>query len=224
MQRTVIPELLDTDSGSPAEIQGSLSDLRLINRWFGGASTSFRLVQQVAKRSGARELTMLDVAGASGDIAHYVQARMLRMGIRVDVTLLDRSTSHLGQQFPAVAADALRMPFPDNSFDVVSCSLFLHHLEPQEIRAFASEALRVARVAVLANDLRRSPLHLACVYAGYAFYRSRLTRHDAPVSVRRSYTVDELEDLLRDTPAAKVEIDNSYFFRLGATLWKQEPR
>ena len=224
MRRTVIPELLDTDSGSPAEIAGSLNDLRLINRWFGGASTSFRLVQQVAHRIGARELTLLDVAGASGDIAHYVQARMLRIGIRVEVMLLDRSTSHLGRQFPAVAADALRMPFPDNSFDVVSCSLFLHHLEPEQIRAFASEALRVARVAVVANDLRRSSLHLACVYAGYPLYRSRLTRHDAPVSVRRSYTVEELQELLRDTPAAKAEIDNSYFFRLGATLWKQEPR
>lgn len=224
MRRTVTPELLDTDSGSPAEIEGSLADLRLVNRWFGGASTSFRLVHKVAKQTGARELSLLDVAGASGDIAHYVQARLLRIGIRVEVTLLDRSTSHLSRQFPAVAADALRMPFPDNSFDVVTCSLFLHHLEPEQIRSFAAEALRVARVAVVANDLRRSATHLACVYAGYAFYRSRLTRHDAPVSVRRSYTVEELRQMLHETPAARVEIDNSYFFRLAATLWKREPR
>jgi ubiquinone/menaquinone biosynthesis C-methylase UbiE len=116
------------------------------------------------------------------------------------------------------------MPFPDNSFDIVTCSLFLHHLEPSEVRSFITEALRVARVAVLANDLRRSSFHLAAVYAGYPLYRSRITRHDAPASVRRSYTVEELQGLLCETPAARIEIDNSYFFRLGATLWKQEPR
>jgi ubiquinone/menaquinone biosynthesis C-methylase UbiE len=224
MQRTVIPELLDTDAGSPAEVEGSLADLRLVNRWFGGASTLFRLVRNVAQRTGAREFSLLDVAGASGDIAHYVQARMLRLGVRVDIVLLDRSTSHLSQQFPAVAADALAMPFPDGSFDLVTSSLFLHHLEPEQIRSFANEALRVARVAVLANDLRRSALHLAAVYSGYVLYRSRLTRHDAPASVRRSYTAEELRDILRASSAARLEIEDSYLFRLAATLWKQEPR
>ena len=39
MRRTVTPELLDSDSGTPAEVAASLADLNFINRWFGGIAT-----------------------------------------------------------------------------------------------------------------------------------------------------------------------------------------
>ena len=56
-----------------------------------------------------------------------------------------------------LVADALALPFPDNSFDLVSCSLFAHHLEPAELERFTEEAWRVSRCAVLINDLVRHP-------------------------------------------------------------------
>jgi hypothetical protein len=166
---------------------------------------------------------LLDVAGASGDVPHTVQSRLRRDGIQLDVTLLDRATTHLGRQFPAVAADALKMPFADRSFDLVSCSLFLHHIEPEEIVAFVDEGLRVARHAVLLNDLRRSRLHLVLVRAAWPLFRSRLTRHDAPVSVRRAYTPSELAGMLRLTRAVGFSVRNTYFFRMGAIAWKSAP-
>ena len=52
-----------------------------------------------------------------------------------------------------------RFPSADYSFDLVSCSLFAHHLEPTDLARFAIEALRVSRCAVLINDLVRHPLH-----------------------------------------------------------------
>jgi hypothetical protein len=56
--------------------------------------------------------------------------------------------------------------------------------------------------------------------AGRAIYRSRLTRHDAPVSVRRAYTVDEMRGLLRQTTAAHADIDTFFLFRMGVIAWK----
>jgi len=44
MKRVAIPELLDTDSGTPSQIATSLSDLRRINHWFGGFATSRSMV------------------------------------------------------------------------------------------------------------------------------------------------------------------------------------
>jgi ubiquinone/menaquinone biosynthesis C-methylase UbiE len=219
VRRTVTQELLDHDAGSPTEIADGLADLRFVNRWFGGSSTLFRLVSKVAAETQAKELSLLDVAGASGDVAHYVQARMLRNGVRVEVAVIDRSPAHLGTQFPSVAADALHIPFRDGSFDVVCSSLFLHHLEPDEVVRFSQEALRVARVAVVINDLRRSALHLAAVYAGFPLHRSRMSRHDGPASVCRSYTVKEMREMLAMTKLP-LEIRKSYFFRIGAILWK----
>jgi hypothetical protein len=221
MRRTVTHELLDDDAGTPAEVAGSLADLRLINRWFGGSSTTFRMLRKVADRTGARELSLLDVAAATGDVARYAQARLLRLGVRLEVTLLDRAATHLAREFPAIAGDALRLPFADGSFDLVATSLLIHQLAPAEVARFVDEALRVSRTAVLINDLRRSAVHLAAVYAGFPLYRSRLTRHDAPASVRQAYTVGELKELLGR--GARLEMENSYFFRVAATLWKREP-
>ena len=103
----------------------------------------------------------------------------------------------------------------------MSCNLFAHHLSPQELVAFTNEALRVCRVAVLINDLVRHPLHMALVYAGLPLYRSRLTRHDAPASVRQAYTPVEMQALLGQTAAARVEIHRHYLFRMGVIAWKR---
>jgi hypothetical protein len=224
MKRTVTPELLDTDSGSPAEIAASLADLRMFNRWFGGVATLYYLVRQVARRTGAKELSLLDVGGASGDVPKQVARRLARDGVRVDFLVLDRSPAHLDASRHAVAGDALALPFRDHSFDLVSSSLFLHHLEPGELVRFMNESLRVARVAALVNDLRRGPVHLALTYAGFGLYRSRLTRHDAPASVRQAYTPEELCELLQATRAASVEMSSHYLCRMGAIAWKATPR
>jgi len=85
---------------------------------------------------------------------------------------------------------------------------------------FVDEGLRVCRVAVLINDLVRKWLHLSLVYAGLPLYRSRLTRHDAPASVRQAYTAEEMKAVLGQTQASRVEIRNHYLFRMGAIAWK----
>ena len=220
MKRTVIPELLDDDGGSSPEVQRSLADLGRINRWFGGVRVLTRLVERVAERAGRRELTLLDVAGARGEVPSRAAAQLQQRSIRLETTVLDRVTSHLESGKRSVIGDALALPFRDASFDLVSSSLFVHHLEPQQVQQFVDEALRVSRVAVLINDIRRHPLHLALVYAGLPLFRSRLTRHDAPVSIRRAYTLEEMRGLLGQTAAAGVDLQTFYLYRMGIIAWR----
>src|SRR4029077_21204256 len=127
-------------------------------------------------------------------------------GIASQPVILDRAPTHLGNTHPAVCGDALALPFRDNSFDAVGCSLFLHHLEPVEIVRFGREGLRVARHAFLIQDLQRHPVPLTLSYLGLSLYRSRITRHDALVSVRRAYTAEEVRNMLEPV-AAKNDIE-----------------
>ena len=221
MQRIVIPELLDSDAGTPREIQDSLADLRTINRYFGGLHTMTELLSDVASNRQLKKLSWLDVAGGNGELTNLTSESLKGRGIEVGPVLLDRMPSHLNGRYPAVAGDALALPFQKNSFDVVGSCLFIHHLEPPNVVRFVNEALRVARHAVLINDLIRHRLHVALAYTGFALYRSRLTRHDSVASVRRAFTVDEIKAILQQTEAFKVEIKTFLPFRMGVIAWKR---
>ncbi len=221
LKRVVVPELLDHDQGTPGEVRDSLTDLRFFNRRFGGVATGCWLLGQVARKASATMLSVLDVAAGSGDVAAAVSQRLLRSGVQIKFTLSDRRHSHLPSDARAVAADALALPFRDASFDVVSCGLFVHHLDPAQVLMFAREALRVSCLGLVINDLIRHPLHLALVYAGLPLYRSRLTRHDAPASVRAAYRPEELLPLLQQAGAVACEVERRYLFRMGVIAWKR---
>ncbi len=169
MQRKVIAELLDDDLGTTVEIAGSLADLRRISAWFGGTRTTVALLRQVARTTGCREMSVLEIGAGAGDVPLAAQRALARDNIELSVTLLDRAWSHLPtDRTTAVVGDALYLPFRDNAFDVVSSSLLAHHFEPDELRRFACEALRVCRHAVLINDLIRSRIASGAGLSGTA--------------------------------------------------------
>lgn len=220
MERVVTPELLDQDAGTPQEIAASLADLRRINRWFGGTRVTAKLLADFAYRCGLVDLTVLDVGSGGGEVIRDTRDQLRLRGLRVHPIVLDRRRSHLDQGLPGVLADAFHLPFAAGSFDVVTCSLLAHHFSPDQFVAFLNEALRVCRRAVLINDLRRHPLHLALVYAGMPLYRSRITRHDGPASVRAAFTGREMARLIGRSQAAHYELTRHYLFRMGVVVWK----
>jgi hypothetical protein len=216
------PELLDADDCPAEETAASLRDLSRINRWFGGVATTRKLIERVAAETGKRRFSLLEVASGFGEVPKVAGQQLLRQGIGLDVTLLDRLSSHLLRGNRSLVADALALPFADKAFDLVGCSLFAHHLEPGDLARFVHEALRVSRYAVLINDLIRHPLHLGLVYAGFPLMRSYVSRVDGVASVRRAYVPEEMRGIISngDGSARKVEISRHYLFRMGVIVWK----
>ncbi len=231
MRRTVTSELLDSDKGSSREVADSLADLRLINRLFGGVRTSSQLLRRVAEQIGSSKLSVLDIGSASGDVPLAAGRELERLGFEVNLTLLDAKATHLPMNGTRAAAarnvttlqtvvgDALALPFADDSFDIATCSLVVHHFEPDQIRMFVSDALRVAKRALIINDVRRSLVHLGLVYAGFPLFRSRITRFDGPASVRRAYTEDELREIVRGL-GSRSEFSSHFLYRVGVIIWK----
>jgi ubiquinone/menaquinone biosynthesis C-methylase UbiE len=222
MQRVDAPEILDSDACSPADVEISMRDLGRVNRWFGGVTTTQKMVERAAHVCGTNQLSLLEVAAGSGEVPEIVQQRLARHGITLGVTLLDRSRAHLPAGNHSLVGDALGMPFGDGAFDLVSCNLFAHHLDSSQLPRFVREALRVCRRAVLINDLVRHPMHLALVYAGFPIIRSRVAWLDGLTSVRRAYVPDEIRSLITSVlpSGAQVEISRNYLFRMGVIVWK----
>ena len=223
MQRVNQREILDSNDCPPAEIAASLEDMGLVNRWFGGVSTTRSLLERVADATGIKHFSWLEVAAGFGEVPRAAGKQLQHKGITLDITDLDRAPTHLRKAECTLAADALSLPFRDNSFDVVGCNLFAHHLEPHELSTFVEEAVRVSRHAVLINDLIRHPLHLALVYAGFPLMKSYVSRLDGVASVKRAYVLGEMREILSkgNFAARRVELSRHYLFRMGVIVWKQ---
>jgi ubiquinone/menaquinone biosynthesis C-methylase UbiE len=222
MQRVNTPEILDSPDCPLHEVEKSLRDLSGINRRFGGVSTTRKLIERVAAATGKKHFSLLEVAAGHGEVPKVAGEQLARKGITLDLTLLDRAHSHLLPGNRSVVADALALPFPDDSFDLVSSSLFAHHLEPPELARYANEALRVSRIAMLINDLIRHPLHLALVYAGWPLMRSYVSRVDGVASVRRAYVPEEMRKILSNGQLnRKIDISRHYLFRMGVVVWRE---
>jgi SAM-dependent methyltransferase len=209
---------MDRPVDAPDELEGNLADIAFANRWLGGVGPVCREV----RRTGAR--TILDVGSGAGDVPHALVRDGRRRGVDVRVTCLDRSAQMLAiarrrtggdDRLTFVRGEGERLPFDDASFDVVTCTLALHHFEPEPARALLRELRRVARLTPIVADLARSPLAYAATwcYARLAS-RNRLTRHDAPLSVRRAYVPHEAVALAVDAGWRAPYARHEAFFRM----------
>lgn len=196
-RRSAELELLDMGVLPPAELATNLDDLARINRLPGGAAASTDAVALLLDGAGGR---VLDVGTGRADIPLRLAARgwsVVALDSDSEVLAVARRAAVAEAAVEVVAGDGRSLPFPDAAFDVAHCSLLIHHLDRGEAVTLLREMRRVARRGVVVNDLRRGwvPL-LATAIAVAVLGRCRATRHDGLLSVRRAYTVDELDDLL----------------------------
>jgi hypothetical protein len=222
LKRVPQHEILDSDDIGPDVAAATLRDLRWVNRWFGGVRTTTGLLRRAMQARNLRTASVLEVAAGDGYSIAQAARQLKQEGLELEVLCLDRrrlpSSARCCDR--TIVGDALAIPFPPSSFDFVSCGLFAHHLAPAQVIAFLDGALAVARHAVLVNDLRRSRLHLALVYAGWPLFRSRISWLDGLMSVRQAYTPHELREMIRQSAASATELRTEYLFRMGAIAWK----
>jgi ubiquinone/menaquinone biosynthesis C-methylase UbiE len=191
-------ELLDGAELDRAELRTNLREMAMLNRLPGGVSTSVRAV--LGSLNGRADASVLDIGAGSGDFARLLaRQRSVRVVVgdsRAEVLDIARRNLARTSGIDFLEADVGALPLPDRSVDVVHASLLLHHLAPADaVKAFR-EMRRVAREAVVVNDLRRGRLaYLMAVAPVYAFTRGRYTRKDGPASARRAYTLHELDAL-----------------------------
>ena len=229
-------ELMDGCSDA-AELDRTFDDLDRINRWLGGQSDVLRALRRLIPAPGAA--TVLDIGCGGGDACVAIARWGSRSARRIDVTGIDRNApavalarrraraaatrqdhgAHPGTgQIRFATADALHLPFADRAFDIVLMSLTLHHFRGDAFHCVVREMARVARRAVVVNDLCRTwPNYAgAKLLSATLWRRSRLTRHDAPLSVLRGFTAGELERALRVPGLRPARIRRRFFHRLVA--------
>jgi SAM-dependent methyltransferase len=204
---TSATELLDGPLDDQAALTGNLRDLARINRRLGGVELSALAIDALAAHRD--DVTLLDVGTGGADIPLALIERANARGRRLRIAGIDVRPEILAAAARANpglttapglelhVADARSLPFPDRSFDVAHASLMLHHLDPTDAQLVLGEMRRVARLGVVINDLDRSRMGWVGAWLiGHLLTGNRLTRHDAPLSVKRAYRPREMSALL----------------------------
>ena len=225
--RHVGEELMDQPGLPYEDVARALRDIQWVNRHLAGWRVLQRFLPQLLQEvPGDRPVRVLDVGTGSADLPRALAAWGRARGRDIRIIGIDRSPEVIrfarretaGE--PAVRivqADIFHLPFPPRQFDLVLCSLFLHHFEPDEAVRLLQVMAAQTRNSLLVNDLERHRLAYWAVWLlSRVYLRGALFRHDAPVSVLRAYRHTELSGMLRRAGLGDLVVDKAFPFRMAA--------
>ncbi len=220
-----VPEMMDRPTNDIATLRDDLRNLRTINKYFGGLAAVRNSILPFFKKISSNDtIEILDLATGSADqpVALVQLARRLQRSVRI--TALDANPSMLAVAKERVAGypeivveqgDILSPRYAEQSFDVVLCSLAIHHFSREDAITILRQMSRLSRTGFIVNDLDRSWLGAwtAWLYT-HLTTRNPMTLYDSYQSVLRAFTPDELALLAREAGVGRFVVKKRPFFRL----------
>jgi ubiquinone/menaquinone biosynthesis C-methylase UbiE len=222
------PEWMDRPQPVTEELVSDLRNLRALNRHFG----SYRLIRHFLRRwiRPNETLRVLDLATGSGDIPRLVVefARAIGATVEIDAVDLQASTIEIARELSAGFPE-IRYHCADihhfgetGRYDLVLFSLALHHFSEEEAVRLLQRCHVLSRGRVLVADLRRSWFAKVSVHLLTTFiFREAMTRNDARVSVARSFSFREMDELAR--AAGWREFGHRRFRFARQAIWLEHP-
>ncbi len=210
-------EHLDEPTLDPEDLRINLREMAMLNRLPGGVGDSVRAVSGAL--DGRADPSVLDIGAGGGDFARRLlrerRATVVVADLRPEVLAIARRNLAYTNGVKFLRADVRALPMTNNAVDVVHASLLLHHLEPHDAVTALREMRRVARDAVVVNDLRRGRVAFVMSAAPVlAFTHGRYTRHDGVLSARRAYTLAELDALATEAGLVRVARTSGWWPRV----------
>lgn len=216
------PERIDDPTLPPAEVKRSMQDVALSNRLFGGTQTVLGHVSRLlADVPSDKPIRVLDIATGSADIPHALQEWGRRrkrsltvIGVDNQATMLQMASAQ--PNIFLVQADALALPFAPKSFNIALCALAFHHLGFEASVKLLAAMDTLTTQGFVVSDLRRDLPTLWGVQAAMAAVRAHpFTRHDAPASVRRAFSLREYRRMVALSGAQNVRLHTHWYFRVA---------
>jgi len=222
------PEWMDLDQPESPALERDLENLRTLNRRFG----SHALVLGFLKRwlRPGRAWHILDLATGSGDIPEVIAkwARARNLAVQIDAVERQPATLAIARRRCA-AHPEIRFHAGDirdfgagESWDIVICSLALHHFSEADAIAILRHVHTLAHRFALISDLRRCALGTLGVDLLTAVWmREPMTRNDARASVRRAFSFAELAALARRAGWQRFGHTRHFGFRQAIAIEKR---
>ena len=232
--RTDEDEQMDDFSIDDERLTDALQQLRLINQYLSGYSTTMSFLKPYL-RLRAKEMHLktriLDVGTGIADfpeqIIRWADQHLRNHEIEIvaidanpvtvafaQKTLNERLPKRLSDRIQVETADALSLPYADDAFDLAIGAMFLHHFPHDAATKIVRSMQRVSHDGILINDLHRHPLAYYGIYTlTRVFPATPMVQNDGPISVLRGFRAPELVAIAQAASLPNVSIRWRFPFR-----------
>ena len=203
-------EVMDQPGLDPSRHRDALRGLSRVNRISGTAGNLWSRIRTARPIAPETRLRVLDLACGGGDVLLDLAERSAGHLVPIEFFGRDLSETAITHAREAAQrrgllnvefsqADALRDAFSDGPFDIVFCTLFLHHLNRDDATSLLRRMAAMSSQIVLIDDLRRSGLGYLFAWVGCRILsRSPIVHVDGPSSARAAFTEPEVLRMAED--------------------------
>jgi len=219
------PEWIDRPGLDHALLRQELQLLADLNQRFGGHQLMLHYVKRFVTTHRMKSLNILDLATGSADIPRAIAVWAREHKLPVTITAVDGNPGVLEvareacRDWPEIQFahhDLRDLPYAPDSFDLVLCSLALHHFTTADTVTVLRRLSELAKRGYLVNDLRRNwPAIWAADKFSRKFAKSEIFMNDAMQSCRAAFTVGELQTMAEQAGLRRFQIRrHQWFFRM----------
>ena len=207
-------------------LEKTLDQLEIINKWLGGfgvIQSGFKYLLKQKLPDTQRPIKIISLGCGGGDNLRRLARWLRKKQVAAELTGVDanawavRYATEKSIDYPEIVykkADCVQTDFFTSNYDIILCSLFLHHLDEETLKAYLPLLVKHAEVGVIINDLHR---HWLAYYLfriiTFVFCASPMVRHDGSVSVLRGFTRKELQSILACNQLSRYHLKWKWAFR-----------
>ena len=206
------------------ELEQSLRELAVINKWLGGHRVLKKGLKRVKPylQSFDRPVKIADLGCGGGDLLAFVKqwnnqnAFPLELyGYDANPNVINFAREWIGD--PTIhfeTANIFDTDFREAEFDIVLLTLFCHHLTDEELVSFLSQLKDQTSTAIIINDLHRHALAYHSInWLTTLFSKTPMVKADAPQSVLRAFTREELVSIMKEAAFDHYSLQWQWAFR-----------
>lgn len=217
--RSYQKELMDADDISFADMAQTLKELNIINTRLGGHAITISGLKNLWKKK--TPLLLCEIGCGGGDnlaaIYRYCQQQQIPVrliGIDMNATCISYARDRY-TQLPCewICSDYAQVRFSETP-DIIFTSLFCHHFTDEQLVFMLDWLRRNSRCGFFINDLHRHWLAFYLIkYITRFFSKSHLVKHDASLSVARSFRRGEWNRLFAAAGISSFSVRWRWAFR-----------
>lgn len=222
--RTSQPEIMDDFHMKGDVLKDALDKIAKINQLLGGNKLTLEGLKRLLKVNPTiQKITIVDVGCGNGDmlraIADYAKKNELNValiGIDANQFTVDyaKKLSVYYSNISYRCEDVFEKSFENLHYDIVLCTLTLHHFKEAEIIKLLNLFKNNATLGMVINDLHRSIISYRLFqWLCLIFRLNDMSRKDGLVSILRGFNKTELEQFSKELQFKNYSIEWKWAFR-----------